>query len=298
MTGRPDLPEQLSTPRAATERCARWRKEGHTIGLVPTMGALHEGHLSLARAARAENDRVVVSIFVNPLQFGAGEDLDRYPRDLSNDTDMLRDVGVDAIFTTTPEQMYPAGFSTYVVNDAAASRFEGEVRPGHFRGVLTVVAKLFHIVPADVSYFGQKDAQQAMLIQRMVRELNFDMKVRVLPTVREPDGLALSSRNAYLSAEARQRARCLSRGLNAARALFDAGERDVAALLDAARNTISSTTEITVDYIALVDAATFEPVDDRGRVTADALLLVAAKVDGTRLIDNLMLNPHLGADDT
>lgn len=269
-----------------TELSRSWSLERQMIGFVPTMGALHDGHLSLVRTAGERCDRVAVSIFVNPLQFGEHEDLDRYPRDLEGDAAKLATVGCDAVFTTSTAEMYPPGFSTFVVNDELARRFEGEVRPGHFRGVLTVVAKLFHIVLPDIAFFGQKDAQQAVLLRRMARDLNFPLEVSVLPTVREPDGLAMSSRNAYLSPNARASALALSRGLFAALARYESGERSGAALLEAAGHELTQTAGVEVDYIALVDPETLVDLES---CQPSGLMLVAAQVEGTRLIDNIML---------
>ncbi len=277
--------EHVEEKGAMTRRTSAWRAEGLSVGFVPTMGALHDGHVSLVRAARDRCDRVCVSIFVNPLQFGPNEDLDRYPRDLDRDRDRLDRAGADALFTTDAATMYPRGFSTYVVNDAVATRFEGASRPTHFRGVLTVVAKLFHVVFPDVAFFGQKDAQQATLIRRMVADLEFPLEVDVRPIVRDEDGLALSSRNAFLSPADRSRALSLSRGLRAAEERFRAGERRGPTLVAAAREPLD-VDRVDVDYVALVDPATFDAIDQ----AADGdLLIVAARVGVTRLIDNVIL---------
>lgn len=279
--------ELLEGKAEARERSRTWRAEGRSIGLVPTMGALHDGHLSLVRAARERADRVVASVFVNPLQFAPGEDLDAYPRDLARDRELLRSAGCDALFTTTPDDMYPRGFSTHVANDALASRFEGRVRPTHFRGVLTVVMKLFQITQPDVAVFGQKDAQQALLIRRMVADLDVPVEVDVRPIVREPDGLAMSSRNAYLSPDDRVRATALSRGLSAARARAERGERAAGALIGAALAELRAV-EAEVDYVALVDPDTWE---DLPTLTGAGLMLVAARIGTTRLIDNAVITP-------
>ena len=273
----------------ATQMAAQthaWREQGLRVGLVPTMGALHQGHLSLVRAAARRADRVVTSIFVNPLQFAQGEDLDRYPRDLERDRELLSGCGCDLIFTATPEAMYPEGFGTCVVNDRLASRLEGAARPTHFRGVLTVVTKLFHIVQPHVACFGQKDAQQAVLIRRMVVDLNFPLEICVEPIVRATDGLALSSRNAYLSAEGRKQAVALYRSLLAAERLFHSGERRAVALIGAARATLEAEPGVRPDYVALVDPA---QLLDREQCTPDGLLLIAARVENIRLLDNLLL---------
>ncbi|MFG0318752.1 MAG: pantoate--beta-alanine ligase [Planctomycetota bacterium JB042] len=279
------MTDALEGPTAAGARVDAWRAEGATIGFVPTMGALHEGHLSLVRAAKRRCDRALVSIFVNPLQFAPGEDLERYPRDFDGDREKLASAGCDAVFTATPEEMYPADFSTYVVEDRLSTTLEGASRPTHFRGVLTVVCKLFHVARPDVAFFGQKDAQQALLIRRMVRDLGFRLEVSVEPIVRDPDGLALSSRNAYLDPHERTRALSLSRALGAARAAYDGGERDAAELRAAARSAIESG-GVEPEYLEVRDAETLAPLE---RVTEKALVLVAARVGKTRLIDNAVL---------
>ena len=235
-----------------------------TTGLVPTMGALHDGHRALLRAARAENDRVVMSLFVNPTQFAAGEDFDRYPRDELRDRRIADEEGVDEVFAPTVEQMYPAGFSTRVEVGAVGERFEGAARPGHFAGVATVVLKLLHLVVPDRAYFGQKDAQQLAVVRRMVRDLDVPVDIRAVPTVREADGLALSSRNVYLDEAQRRRAASLQRALAA-------GDK--------------SLVEGDVEYFDVVDPETFEPAEPR----AGALRVAAARFGTTRLIDNLVL---------
>lgn len=279
--------ETLNSPAAMSTRAAAFARAGMRVGFVPTMGALHDGHLELVRTARAQNDVAVVSIFVNPLQFGPNEDFTRYPRDLDGDLAKLAPAGCDVVFTTDAASMYPRGFSTYVTNDALTDRFEGAVRPGHFRGVLTVVAKLFHLVRPTTAYFGQKDAQQALLIRRMVRDLDFPLDVRVLPTVREADGLARSSRNVFLSAIGRERGLALSRGLRAAASSYANGERGASALIAAARSELETTPGVTVDYVALVHADTLEDV---AQADPRSLMLVAARVDGVRLLDNALLS--------
>ena len=264
-----------------------WSRSGERIGFVPTMGALHEGHLSLVRAARERATKVVVSIFVNPLQFGKNEDFSRYPRDLDQDRALLSTVGCDAIFAARADEMYPPNFVTNVVNSKLSVRFEGKERPGHFDGVLTVVAKLFHIVGPDSAFFGQKDAQQALLIRSMVRDLHFPLEVVVCPILREPDGLAMSSRNVYLKGEDRIAARVLSRALFAARTAFARGESKRATLLAAARAELNAEQRASVDYLDLVDPETLE---DLTVCTPRGLLLLAARVGGTRLLDNLILD--------
>jgi pantoate--beta-alanine ligase len=271
---------------------ARRRWEG-TIGFIPTMGYLHAGHLSLVRAARQAHARVVVSIFVNPTQFAPSEDLSRYPRDLPHDLDLLEGAGVDLVFTPTATDIYPAGFATYILpGGALGERLEAASRPGHFRGVATVVAKLFNIVRADAAYFGQKDAQQVAVLRRMVVDLNFPLALRALPTVREPDGLAMSSRNAYLGAEDRVAATVLRRALEAGRARFAASaEGDVAAVIDAMRATLVAEPRATLEYADVCHPDTFEPAV---ALAAPVLLAIAARVGQARLIDNYLLR----SDDT
>jgi pantoate--beta-alanine ligase len=259
---------------------------GGTVALVPTMGYLHEGHLSLVDRAREAADWVAMSIFVNPMQFGPTEDLARYPRDLERDLEMARGRGVDFVFAPTVGEMYPLGEpQVSVIPGALAERMEGAIRPGHFRGVLTVVAKLFGIFTPDVAVFGQKDFQQAALIRRMAADLDLGVRVEVAPIVRESDGLAMSSRNVYLSPEERERARALSRGLEHGRALFAAGERDADALRAALR-TAMDVPGVQVEYAEAADPLTLEPVAVAAPGTA---LLVAARVGRTRLIDNAVL---------
>ena len=260
---------------------------GGTVALVPTMGYLHEGHMSLVDRAREMADWVALSVFVNPLQFGPTEDLARYPRDLERDLEMARGRGVDLVFAPGVAEMYPGGEpQVSVIPGALAERMEGAIRPGHFRGVLTVVAKLFGIVTPDVAVFGQKDFQQAALIRRMALDLDQGVRVEVAPIVREPDGLAMSSRNVYLSSDERERALALSRGLGHGRALFAAGERDAEALRAALWEALR-VPGIEPEYAEAADPLTLEPV-----ATADSgtVLLVAARVGRTRLIDNAVLS--------
>ncbi len=279
-------PPTAATVDAVRQAVAPARRRGQTVGLVPTMGALHEGHASLIRAARAETDFVVVSIFVNPTQFGPHEDFARYPRPLEQDLDVCGREGADLVFAPSATEMYPDGFCTVVEVRGAQDVLEGASRPGHFRGVTTVVLKLFTIVLPDVAYFGQKDAQQAWIIGRMVRDLNLPVRLRICPTVREPDGLALSSRNRYLTAEQRRQAVILSHALREAQALAEAGERDAGAIQKALVARIATAPDAVLDYAAVVDADTFQPV---ARLPERALLAVAVKFGGTRLIDNLLL---------
>ncbi len=262
------------------------RRAGRIIGLVPTMGALHEGHLSLARAAAADCDAVVASVFVNPTQFAPGEDYERYPRDLRADAAMLAEAGVAAVFAPSVETMYPDGAETTIEVGSAAQTLEGESRPTHFSGVATVVAKLFAIAPADRAYFGQKDYQQTVVIRRMVADLNLPIEVVVCPIVREPDGLAMSSRNAYLSADERSRAVALSQGLREAESRYAAGERRAEAIRDAARDTIRSVPGIDLDYVAVLEDQTLRQPE---AISGPAVVAVAARVGKTRLIDNLRL---------
>jgi pantoate--beta-alanine ligase len=257
-----------------------------TIGLVPTMGAIHEAHLRLIEAARAENGFVVVSIFVNPTQFGPNEDLARYPRPLEEDLAQCSRAGVDLVFHPEPAVMYSPGYRTYVEVTGLQDVLEGASRPGHFRGVATVVLKLFNLVQPDRAYFGQKDAQQVRIIRQMVRDLNVPVDVRVRPTVREPDGLALSSRNRYLDPAQRRLAPVLHGALEEARARFEAGERDGRVLRQALTERITRTPGARLDYAAVVDADTLEPVE---RLHGPALLALAVKFGDTRLIDNLAL---------
>ena len=255
-----------------------WRREGRSIGLVPTMGALHAGHLSLVEAARRENDVVVVSVFVNPIQFGPNEDFDRYPRDLKRDSALLAEAEVDAIYRPSTEVMYPAGSTTRVQVGAVSEPLEGKARPGHFEGVATVVTKLFAAVQPDRAYFGQKDAQQLAVIKRLVRDLDLGVEVRVAPTVREADGLALSSRNVYLSPAEREAAATLGAGLRTAVHAYAAGERDPDKLRAVLTARIAAEPLVSLEYAEVVDPATFQK--------PGTLAVLAARVGKTRLIDN------------
>jgi pantoate--beta-alanine ligase len=264
------------------------REQDRTIGLVPTMGALHEGHLSLVREARRMCDIVVVSVFVNPAQFGPGEDFEHYPRDLTRDTAILTDYNVDYIFAPAVEEIYPKGFSTHVTVDGLSDQLEGASRPGHFRGVATVVTILLNIVRPDFAFFGQKDAQQALIIKRLVRDLAFDTEIVVLPTVREESGLALSSRNTYLNEEEQQAATILYRALARAKEAYKNGERNGGRLAGTIRATIETEPRARIDYISVTDADTLEKLeklDDR-----TVLVAVAVHFGKTRLIDNIVLN--------
>ncbi|MGC1782542.1 MAG: pantoate--beta-alanine ligase [Acidobacteriaceae bacterium] len=263
------------------------RRNG-SVGLVPTMGALHEGHRSLVRAARQRCAIVVVSIFVNPTQFAPNEDFNRYPRTLEDDCKMLRAESVDLVFTPTAEAMYPPGASAFIEVAGVGDRLDGASRPGHFRGVATVVAKLFHVIQPDLAFFGQKDAAQVAVLRQMVRDLNFPVELAICPIVREPDGLAMSSRNRYLSAEERQQALSLHRALEIAESLAKRGERRAEKLLDAMNATLLQEPGVRVDYLAVADPDTLLPLED---VAAGAVLAVAAHVGNTRLIDNILLPP-------
>jgi pantoate--beta-alanine ligase len=270
------------------EALASERRAGRSIGLVPTMGCFHDGHLSLMRGARAQNDVVVVSLFVNPAQFGPGEDLDAYPRDEERDTRLAEEVGVDVLFAPPVEEVYPNGFDTTVTVRGLTETLEGDAAqrgPQHFEGVATVVTKLFNMVAPDMAYFGQKDAQQALVIRKLVRDLDIPVRIEVCPTIRDSDGLALSSRNAYLSAEERERALALNRALHAAEAVVAGGERDAGAVVAAARAELDRA-GVKPDYLQLRSAQDLSPVE---RVNGSALLAVAARVGRARLIDNAIL---------
>jgi pantoate--beta-alanine ligase len=262
------------------------RAEGRPIGLVPTMGALHAGHLSLVRAAVAESQPVIASIFVNPTQFGAGEDFQKYPRTFDRDSKILEEAGVEYLFAPDASEIYPPGFRTWVDVEGLSERLEGRARPGHFRGVATVVLKLLEIVQPQKAFFGRKDAQQARIIRQMARDLHLDSEIVVCPIVREPDGLAMSSRNAYLNLEERRAATILFRTLDAARASISHGERDAMHLASAMRETIRREPLADLDYAELVDADTLEQVT---RLRGVCLALLAVRIGGTRLLDNLLI---------
>ncbi len=264
------------------------REQDKTVGLVPTMGALHEGHLSLVREARRMCDVVVVSVFVNPTQFGPGEDFEHYPRDLTKDTALLTDYNVDYIFAPTVEEIYPKGYSTYVNVEGLSEQLEGASRPGHFRGVATVVTILLNTIRPDFAFFGQKDAQQALIIRRLVKDLAFDAEIVVLPIVREDSGLAISSRNLYLTSDEQNSATVIHKALVQAKAVFKEGERNAHRIMDVVRNTIDAEPRARLDYVTVSDAETLEKVD---RIDErPTLVAVAAYVGKTRLIDNMILN--------
>ena len=266
------------------------REEDKTIGLVPTMGALHEGHLSLVREARRMCDVVVVSVFVNPTQFGPSEDFERYPRDLTGDTTKLSDYNVDYIFAPHADEVYPKGFATYVNVEGLSETMEGAARPGHFRGVATVLTVLFNTVRPDFSFFGQKDAQQTLVVRRLVRDLAFDIEVVVLPTIREQSGLALSSRNAYLTEEQRAAASVLYRALSQAKEVYMEGERNPKRMAEVVRSQVEAEPLARLEYVGVVDADSMEKFD---RIPEDrsVLIALAARVGRTRLIDNVVIQP-------
>jgi pantoate--beta-alanine ligase len=268
------------------------RAEGRSTGFVPTMGALHPGHLSLVRAALAESQPVIASIFVNPTQFGPSEDFQKYPRTIEADSKKLEDAGVDFLFAPEPSEIYPPGFRTWVNVEGLSERLEGRVRRGHFRGVTTVVLKLLEIVQPRKAFFGRKDAQQARIIRQMARDLHLDTEIVVCPIVREPDGLAMSSRNAYLNPEERRAATILFRALDGARASISRGERDALRLTAAMREALRTEHLAESDYVELVDAETLEPMT---RLRGVCLALLAVRIGAVRLIDNLLIEERDGA---
>lgn len=265
---------------------AEARAAGKTIGLVPTMGALHEGHLSLIRASAPECGFTVVSVFVNPTQFGPGEDFERYPRDLERDAELAADAGADLVFAPSSSAMYPPGYATYVEVERLTEVLCGASRPGHFRGVTTVVTKLFDICKPDVAYFGQKDAQQAVVIKRMTRDLDMDVEIRVMPIVRESDGLAMSSRNKYLNEDVRKQATYLYRALKKAEELYASGVTNARDVKEEITAVIKTAPDATIDYVSIVDA---EELKDVELITGPALVALAVFFGDTRLIDNTIL---------
>ena len=276
----------IATAAEITAISQEARRSGKSVGLVPTMGALHEGHLSLVRAARSQSDVIVVSIFVNPTQFGPREDLSKYPRTLEEDLGLLRAEKVDFVFSPSVQEMYPPGSSTWVTVEGLSEKLDGRSRPGHFRGVTTVVSKLFNIVQPDLAVFGQKDAAQAAIILRMVQDLDFGVRVLVCPIVREKDGLAMSSRNVYLTPQQRKQATILYRALTRVQTLADQGERNASTLISAGKQVIAEEPQVRLDYFEIVNWETLDPVPD---ISKGALVAVAAYVGETRLIDNLLL---------
>ncbi len=282
---RPLLVHSVDEARA---QVAAARDAGKSIGFVPTMGALHAGHLSLVEASNAECDYTVVSVFVNPTQFGPNEDFDRYPRTLEKDIAAVSEIGADLVFAPAVEEMYPPGCATHVELEGAAEPLEGQFRPGHFPGVATVVLKLFNAVAPDRAYFGQKDYQQTCVVRQLVRDFLLPVEIRVCPIVREPDGLALSSRNVYLDQDERQQALCVPRSLDRAEELVAAGETDPLKILDEMQSVFAAEPDIRIDYVALVEPETLKPV---ASVTKPTVAAVAVHVGKTRLIDNRLLTP-------
>jgi pantoate--beta-alanine ligase len=277
----------IKSPEEIQRYCKSARASGKTVGFVPTMGFFHEGHLSLMRRCVSENDLCVVSIFVNPTQFGPSEDYENYPRDFHRDALMAEKMGVDVIFHPDPGDIYPPGYATYVNVERLTEKMCGSSRPGHFRGVTTIVTKLFNLVLPDKVYFGQKDAQQSIVIKRMVKDLNFDIDVVVIPTIRESDGLAMSSRNRYLNPEERQAALVLIKSLNLAKKLIKSGQRNSAEIINSMRDMIGSEPLARVDYISIVDANTLADLDE---IEGETLIALAVYVGKTRLIDNILVN--------
>ena len=277
----------IAEPRRMQQLAEETRRAGRSIGVVPTMGALHAGHLSLLRRCRAENELAVMTLFVNPLQFDRQDDLARYPRDRDRDARLARDASVDVIYAPTGEAMYPAGYATYVTVEGLTDRWEGATRPGHFRGVATVCAKLFTACRPHRAYFGQKDYQQTLVMRRLVADLGLGLELVVLPTVREADGLALSSRNALLTPEARRQAVTIPRALMAAQAAVKGGERDAEQLRAAIEAQIRTAPMAEIDYVAVCDPDTLEPLT---RIAERAVALVAARFGPIRLIDNILLD--------
>lgn len=274
------------TVKSVKDQVKEWKKEGLSIGFVPTMGYLHEGHASLIKAARGGNDRVVVSIFVNPMQFGPTEDLASYPRDLAKDSALCESLGVDMIFHPEPEEMYHENFSSYVDMSVLTEELCGLSRPVHFRGVCTVVNKLFNIVQPDRAYFGQKDAQQLAIIKHMVEDLNMNVEIIGCPIIREADGLAKSSRNTYLSAEERKAALILSKSINLGRKMVEDGETDTGVITKAMTDLINTEPLAKIDYVKAVDGITIRPV---AKVKKPMLVAIAVYIGKTRLIDNFMI---------
>ncbi|MDD4953729.1 MAG: pantoate--beta-alanine ligase [Candidatus Omnitrophica bacterium] len=278
----------IRSPKIMSEALRRLRSKGKTIGFVPTMGALHEGHLSLIRRARKDTDIVVVSIFVNPRQFGPKEDFRHYPRPMRKDILLCRKERVDFIFHPSGTDIYPAGYRTFITVEGLDKVLCGKSRPGHFRGVATVVAKLFNIVAADIAYFGQKDAQQVIIIQRMVKDLNIPVKIKVMPIVRDKDGLALSSRNTYLSRQERQDALVIPKSLDLARAMIESGIKQADRVASLMRYQIKKNKTAKPDYIAIVDQKDLRPLDG-SRIKKGALIALAIRIGNTRLIDNYIV---------
>ncbi|MDO8488925.1 MAG: pantoate--beta-alanine ligase [Candidatus Omnitrophota bacterium] len=275
----------ITDPQKLNNEIKKVKRGGRTVGFIPTMGALHFGHLSLIKQSSKDNDFVIVSIFVNPAQFGQQEDLKKYPRPLKNDLQLCSKAGVNLVFMPNARIMYPEGFSTFVNVEGLNSVLCGASRPGHFRGVTTIVAKLLNIIEPDLLYLGQKDAQQAVIIGRMVKDLNFSVKVKVMPTVREPDGLAVSSRNLYLNKEQRIHAQVLFKALSLAKSLIDNGQCDCTRIISRMRLLINKKKQVKIDYIAVVDSTNLKPFK---RVSRNCLVALAVYIGKTRLIDNII----------
>lgn len=280
--------EVISSLRVVQERADRLRREGKRIGVVPTMGYLHEGHLSLIKLAKQQSDVVITTIFVNPTQFGPEEDFERYPRDLERDRNLAQEAGTDILFTPEAKAMYPEGYRTYVEVTEVSSILEGKIRPTHFRGVTTVVAKLLNLTKPHVAVFGQKDAQQAFIIRQMVRDLNIDTQIAVAPIVREADGLAMSSRNVYLSPQQRKNALSLYRSLQYAKAAIEAGERSVSALRKGMEDLLRKSEPTRIDYIAFLKPETFQEVELLK--PPSVLIALAVRFGSTRLLDNILID--------
>lgn len=277
----------VKTVKEVRDIVASWRKDGLSVGLVPTMGYLHEGHQSLIRESSSQNDRTVVSVFVNPIQFGPNEDLDVYPRDLERDKRAVEEAGGDLIFNPEPAEMYPEHFTSFIDTTETTELLCGAVRPTHFRGVCTVVGKLFNIVLPDRAYFGQKDAQQLATIRRFARDLNFPVEIIACPIVREEDGLAKSSRNTYLNPEERQAALILSKSLQLGREAIEAGEREAGAVIDVITKSLQTEPLARIDYVEVVD---FENIQRTPRIEGEVLVAIAVYIGRTRLIDNFIVN--------
>jgi pantoate--beta-alanine ligase len=278
--------EVLSKISAIKAAINKQKFSGKSVGFIPTMGVLHEGHLSLVRESLRKTDCTVVSIFVNPTQFDPKEDLQEYPRDFEKDSALLEELGVDIVFVPDDQEMYPEGFKTYVDVTDLQDKFEGRSRPGHFRGVCTVVLKFFAIVNPDIAYFGQKDAQQALIIKKMVRDLNLDVEIQVLPTVREDDGLALSSRNVYLTKDQRKAALCLVESLRETNRLIEAGEKNPQIIKSEMTRLIDAEPLASLDYIAIVDLENLDPLD---KIEKETLIAVSVFFGKVRLIDNIIV---------
>ncbi|HEX9917289.1 MAG TPA: pantoate--beta-alanine ligase [candidate division Zixibacteria bacterium] len=276
----------ITSPNRMQEICNKMQRDGKVVGFVPTMGYLHKGHLSLVRVAKKKSDVLVVSIFVNPAQFGPKEDFKRYPRDFARDGDLLKEEGCDYVFAPKTKNMYPESYSTFIEVNGLSSKLEGASRPGHFKGVTTIVAKLFHIVQPDIAVFGQKDAQQVVIINKMVKDLNFKTKIVIAPTVREKDGLAQSSRNKYLSPKQRKDATVLYESLALAKGLIRNGEKDAKTIVNKMRELINKEKGAKIDYIAIANTENLNPIE---KIKGEVLISLAVQFGKTRLIDNIKM---------